>query len=41
MTVSPKYLADHPATASNMTEPPEDLANPPAIEDGAPSAAVA
>jgi AraC-like DNA-binding protein len=34
MTVSPKYLADHPATESNMTEPPEDLADPLAIEDG-------
>jgi AraC-like DNA-binding protein len=35
MTASPKYLADHPATEPTMTEPPEDLAVRPAIEDGA------
>src|SRR6201993_5004064 len=35
MTVSPKFLADHPAPELNMTDPPEDLADPPAIEDGA------
>jgi AraC-like DNA-binding protein len=35
MTVSPKYLADRPATDSNMTERSEGPADHPASEDGA------